>query len=181
VALSVMPPSSAFADEVESSGNKVNANQLPDGSFLYDVPISELVTADTFHDDQTVQIEGEVVGDFINDSSYPGYGWITLQEMGAENPSVVSVYLKKDLVSQVDSWGHYGQQGTTLQIRGTFHLSCHDHQGATDLHADTITVVATGQEKPVEVVSGVYTLAAILPIVGLILLVYLRSRIERER
>ena len=31
--------------------------------------------------------------------------------------------------------------GTTLQVRGTFNLACPDHDGASDLHAQVVTVI----------------------------------------
>ena len=64
----------AWADEEESAtqsvdtnGNIVNVNQMPDSSFLYNTDIADLAGAESFHDTQTVQVTGEVVGDHIND------------------------------------------------------------------------------------------------------------------
>lgn len=172
--------SPAFADEGDSE-NQVSQGSLPDSSFLYDVPISELVTADTFHDGQTVQVQGEVVGDLIADESDSSYCWVSLQELGAESPAVVSVYMTREFASQIDSWGHYGQQGTTLQVMGTFNLSCVDHQGLSDIHAQTVSVVEKGKEIRNEASSIEFTLAWLFPLVGLGLALYCRHRNEQER
>lgn len=172
--------SPAFADEGDSE-NQVSQGSLPDSSFLYDVPISELVTADTFHDGQTVQVQGEVVGDLIADESDSSYCWVSLQELGVESPAVVSVYMTREFASQIDSWGHYGQQGTTLQVMGTFNLSCVDHQGLSDIHAQTVSVVEKGKEIRNEASSIEFTLAWLFPLVGLGLALYCRHRNEQER
>lgn len=171
---------SAYADE-EGSKNQVSQGSLPDSSFLYDVPISELVTADTFHDGQTVQVQGEAVGDLIADESDSSYCWVSVQEMGVESPAVVSVYMTREFASQIDSWGHYGQQGTTLQVMGTFNLSCVDHQGLSDIHAQTVSVVEQGKEITNEVSSIEFTLAWLFPLVGVCLALYCRHRNEQER
>ena len=48
----------------------------------------------------------------------------------------------------IDNLGRYGVQGTKLQVRGQFHLSCPQHDGLTDLHAESVTVVARGSVAP---------------------------------
>ena len=58
-------PQAAFADEPAEGDNAVNVTQLPDSSFIYDTSITDLSTADTYYDKQTVQVTGEVVGDRI--------------------------------------------------------------------------------------------------------------------
>ena len=164
-----------------SSENKVNSNQLPDSSFLYDVPISELTSADSFHDDQTVQVQGEVVGDLIADEADGSYCWVSLQETDAEVPAVVSVYMTRDLAKQIDSYGRYGQQGTVLQVMGTFHLACGDHQGLSDIHVSTASVVTSGKAVSYESSTIITTLAWLFPLVGIGLALYYRHRTEQER
>lgn len=48
-------PQAAFADEPAEGDNAVNVTQLPDSSFIYDTSITDLITADTYYDKQTVQ------------------------------------------------------------------------------------------------------------------------------
>ena len=52
-----------------------------------------------------------------------------------------------------------------LQIRGIFYLSCPEHQGLTDLHADTVSVVEKGS-----VTEQVFDIGAFLPGLGLVVL-----------
>ena len=39
-------------------------------------------------------------------------------------------------------------KGAILQVRGTFHLVCADHEGQSDLHAEAVTVIAPGEHHP---------------------------------
>lgn len=66
-------------------------------------------------------------------------------------------------------------------MRGTFHLACPDHEGLTDLHADTVSVVSkgyVGERKldPAAFVPGVALTAA-----GLLMLLVFRHMREGRR
>lgn len=130
------------------SGNQTNMAQLPDSSFIYDISIEELTNADSYLDGQTVQVVGEVVGDRIlaNDGTHC---WITLQSIGGTY-SEVAVYMLKSMSEKIDTYGIYGKRGTKLQVRGTFNLACSAHQGASDLHADTVSVVMKGEVEELD-------------------------------
>lgn len=139
-------PALAYADdrpEAEGDdGNAVNTQQLPDSSFIYDTSIVDLGTADTYYDNQTVQVMGEVVGDNIRASLGGGHRWITLSAPGGA--ATLSVYMSSESAAKIDTYGEYGATGTTLQVRGTFHLVCPDHDGLSDLHAEVVSVVERG-------------------------------------
>lgn len=133
-----------------SKNNSINTAQLPDSSFIYDISIEEITNADSYLDGQTVQVVGEVVGDRIS-AEESNRCWITLQSEDGTD-SEVSIYMPKTLSEKIDTYGAYGKRGTQLQVRGTFHLACRDHYGASDIHADTVAVVMKGQveEMPFE-------------------------------
>ena len=138
-------PLAAYADEDDGAGdNEVNTQQLPDSSFIYDTSIVDLSTADTYYDNQTVQVVGEVVGDSIRAGISGGHRWITLAS--EDGTATLSVYMSSESAAKIDSYGEYGTTGTTLQVRGTFHLVCPDHDGVTDLHAEVVTVVERGSQ-----------------------------------
>lgn len=165
-------PAVSLADEsnetkttsaVSEDNNQVYPNQMPDSSFLYETSIAELASADSFYDGQTVMVEGEVVGDRVNDELNSAMCWITLQELDAENPSVVAVTMSKDQSQIIDTYGKYNTTGTTLQVRGTFHLDCDDHQGESDIHVTEVSAVAQGASTPSEV-NPVIVIAAVVTI-----------------
>lgn len=145
----------AWADDEETSatrsvdteGNVVNVNQMPDSSFLYNTDIAELSDAESFHDTQVVQVSGEVVGDRINDETDGKLCWITLQSLKENDSSSVSVLLSHEQSSLIDTYGNYNRNGTELQVRGVFYLSCPEHQGLSDLHAQEVTVIHGGSER----------------------------------
>ena len=147
LALAVLAPSAAHADEEgadPADENAVNTQQLPDSSFIYDTSIVDLSTADTYYDNQTVQVVGEAVGDSICAGLSGGHRWITLAS--DNGGATLSVYMSSESAAKIDTFGEYGSTGTSLQVRGTFHLVCSDHDGVTDLHAEVVTVVKPGSQ-----------------------------------
>lgn len=161
--------------------NSINVNQLPDSSFLYDTDMAELTQADSYHDGQTVQVQGEVVGDCINDEADPSSCWITLQDNDDLNPLVVSVFMSRDLASVIDTYGGYNKVGTQLQVRGTFHLSCTEHQGMSDIHASVANVVEQGHHSENKVNAGVFVIAIVVALAGIALFLYYSFKSERSR
>lgn len=129
-------------------GNRINTSQLPDSSFIYDVSIEELANADSYLDRQTVQVTGEVVGDRITSETNPKYCWITLQSQDPNDDSEVTVYMSKSSSKAIDMYGAYGKEGTHLQVRGTFYLASKDHQGTSEIKAESVSVVSPGEILP---------------------------------
>lgn len=139
-------PVAAHADEPAEGDNAVNTQQLPDSSFIYDTSIIDLSGADAYYDNQTVQVTGEVIGDSIRAGVSGRHQWITLSSQG--DSATISVYMSNESAAKIDTFGKYGTTGTTLQVRGTYHLVCSDHEGLSDLHAEAVTVVAPGEQHP---------------------------------
>lgn len=162
-------------------GNKVNVNQLPDSSFLYDTDIAELVAADTFNDGQIVQIKGEVVGDAINDEQKADVCWITIQDDDELNPSTISVQIDKEKLSLIDTFGRYGTVGSIVQVRGEYHLACADHEGLSDIHVEEMQLLEEGKIKEAPINPVVITAAVISVLLGGALLVLYSIRRERMR
>ena len=171
-------PRAAFADEPAEDGNAVNVTQLPDSSFIYDTSITDLSTADTYYDKQTVQVTGEVVGDRINDEMQPGNCWVTLQDDDPANPSVVSVFMTMEQAKNIDTYGSYGVTGTTLQVRGTFHLDCREHQGMSDIHVEEVSALAAGSENKPGMDPKLFGLGIVSVLAGLALLALYQSKRE---
>ncbi|WP_282190454.1 hypothetical protein [Adlercreutzia caecimuris] len=163
-----------------NENNLMSPQQKPDSSFIYDTSIKALQEADPYLNDQTVQVTGEVVGDRIKAEFDPGFCWIVLQSNDGQYTEV-PIFLDQALTESIDTYGAYGRKGTTLQVRGTFHLACPDHEGLTDLHADTVSVVSkgyVGERKldPAAFVPGVALTAA-----GLLMLLVFRHMREGRR
>lgn len=171
-------PQAAFADEPAEGDNAVNVTQLPDSSFIYDTSITDLSTADTYYDKQTVQVTGEVVGDRIT-AGDGRHCW--LQLASPSDSSTMSVYLTNESADKVDTYGTYGRKGTTLQVRGTFNLACPDHEGASDLHAQVVTVTEKGKATPDEFDINAFIPGAVTVMIGLAMMVVFYLLRERQR
>ena len=171
-------PQAAFADEPAEGDNAVNVAQLPDSSFIYDTSITDLSTADTYYDKQTVQVTGEVVGDRIT-AGDGRHCW--LQLASPSDSSTVSVYLTNESADKVDTYGAYGRKGTMLQVRGTFNLACPDHDGASDLHAQVVTVTEKGKATPDEFDINAFIPGAVTVMIGLAMMVVFYLLRERQR
>lgn len=164
---------------VDTNGNVVNVNQMPDSSFLYNTDIAELAGAESFHDNQTVQVTGEVVGDHINDELNPALCWITLQSTKADDYSLVSVLMTNEQAKLIENYGNYNTDGTIFQVRGTFYLSCPEHQGLSDIHAKEVIVAKQGSARQHPVNNAVLWTSCLA--VGLGVLSFFTYSFLRER
>ena len=152
-------PQAAFADEPAEGDNAVNVTQLPDSSFIYDTSITDLSTADTYYDKQTVQATGEVVGDRIT-AGDGRHCW--LQLASPSDSSTVSVYLTNESADKVDT-------------------ACPDHEGASDLHAQVVTVTEKGKATPDEFDINAFIPGAVTVMIGLAMMVVFYLLRERQR
>lgn len=176
LAFACLPLAPAYA---EDDDNVVNEQQLPDSSFVYDTSIMALAGANSSFDNQTVQVVGEVIGDSIREGLDNRHKWITLAANEKDSTSTVSVSMTAEQAAKIDTYGKYGTTGTKLQVRGTFHLVCTEHEGLTDLHADIVTVVEKGKHHEDEFDVNAFVPGAIATALGLALMgvfYYLRER-----
>lgn len=163
-----------------NENNLMNPQQKPDSSFIYDTSIKLLQQADPYLNDQTVQVTGEVVGDRIKAEFDPGFCWIVLQSNDSQYTEV-PVFLDQALTEAIDTYGAYGRKGTTLQVSGTFHLACSDHEGLTDLHADTVSVVSRGYVGEQKLDPSAFVPGTVLTTAGLVMLLVFRRMREGQR
>ncbi len=163
----LVSPAFAFA-EGEEDENVVNPQQLPDSSFIFDTSITDLNSADSYFDKQTVQVVGEAVGDAIAVEGDPGHKWITLMSSNSDSNASVSVFMTNEQAERIDTFGRYGTTGTMLQVRGTFYLVCPEHSGLTDLHATHVSVVEKGKHHPDELNPNAFIPGAVLVVIGLL-------------
>lgn len=166
-------------DDWLARGNAVLPLQLPDSSFIYDTSIQELSNADPYLDNQTVQVTGEAIGESIRASLFGRARWVTLSPVGES--VTVSVFMTEESAAKIDSFGRYGVRGSILKVRGTFYLVCPEHDGATDLHAEEVTVVKPGESVHESFSIFAFAPGMILVVVGLIMLFIFTRVSERRR
>lgn len=153
-----------------NDNNLVDPTQRADNSFIYDTTIESLFEQASLYDNRTIQIVGEVVGDRINANDGTDRCWIMLTSLDEDNSSSISVILSAEQAGQIDHYGRYGVTGTTLQVRGTYHQACPDHDGLPDVHATASSVVSKGVEHPDNLEPREFLPGLIAIIIGLALL-----------
>lgn len=185
IALSIacaLPGMPAWAAEGDGAPgpNEVNPQQMPDSSFIYDTSIADLSSADSYLNNQTVQVVGEVVGDRINAEFDSANCWIALQAIDGSNADI-PVFMTKESSRAIDRYGAYGVRGTTLQVRGTFHLTCPEHDGLTDLHADHVSVVKKGEDLREPLDPQRFVPGAVMIVLGAVLIIVFYRLRESQR
>lgn len=178
----VLPGTTAWAAEGDGAPgpNEVNPQQMPDSSFIYDTSIADLSSADSYLNNQTVQVVGEVVGDRINAEFDLANCWIALQAVDGSNADV-PVFMARESSKAIDRYGAYGVRGTTLQVRGTFHLTCPEHDGLTDLHADHVSVVKKGEDLREPLDPHRFVPGAVMVLLGVVLIIVFYRLRESQR
>ncbi len=178
----VLPGATAWAAEGDGAPgpNEVNPQQMPDSSFIYDTSIADLSSADSYLNNQTVQVVGEVVGDRINAEFDLANCWIALQAVDGSNADV-PVFMARESSKAIDRYGAYGVRGTTLQVRGTFHLTCPEHDGLTDLHADHVSVVKKGEDLREPLDPHRFVPGAVMVLLGVVLIIVFYRLRESQR
>ena len=186
LALALAFPVCALAEDLgegdnPESHNYVDERQIPDGSFLYDTSIEALAAADVFYDNTTVVITGEVVGDRRSAGVGSDSSWITLYSLkkgAAEqyNPSSIEVCVSNSLADTIDTYGRYNVRGTYVQVSGTYHLACADHDGLSDVHADSLSIVRKGAQlsNPFDVTMF---LPGVIAVLAGLLIIFVHKRI----
>lgn len=178
IAACALAPAFALADDDGDDANLVNPQQRPDSSFIYDSSIADLASADSYYDKQTVQVTGEAVGEAIDAGS--GMVWVALADESNAN-ATVSVLMTRESASHIDEFGRYGVTGTTLQVRGQFNLACSEHEGLSDLHAQSVAVMKKGVQHPDALRPESFIPGVALVVVGLALMLLFRHLREKLR
>ena len=177
--VAAMLPTFARAFAVEGDQNLVDPTQRADNSFIYDTTIESLFDQSSLYDNRTVQIVGEAIGDRIDAGR--GMSWITLTVIDSEDKSSISVLMSNEQATQVDHFGKYGVVGTILQVRGTYHQACDEHDGLPDVHATDASVMSKGVEHFDEFNFGGFAPGIFAVLVGIALMSAFYYARERTR
>lgn len=178
MALLLACASVAWADEGD---NEVDTSQLPDSSFVYEVSIADLQSAESYLEHRTVQITGEVVGDIVRDEADENGRWITVNALPGEPEASIQVHVTADQAAKIDTLGRYQTTGSTVSIMGEYHLVCGQHDGLTDLHAQTFSVTHAGYTHRVHFSLDDFTAPLLLVAAGLAFFALYRRKREEQR
>jgi len=168
----------AFAKDLD---NQVDTGLVPDSSFIYETSIYDLQTSDSYYEGQTVQITGEVVGDIIKAEGEEGRKWITVNALPEEKAASVQVVVSDEQAALIDTLGRYEKMGSTVSVTGKYHLVCGQHDGLSDIHATSLTVLQQGSSHHTNFELSPFIPAFALVLVGLFFLyMYRRKREELQ-
>ncbi|WP_124060426.1 hypothetical protein [Gordonibacter sp. Marseille-P4307] len=124
--------------------NKVDVTQRADSSFIYETDIAELAQQAELFDRQTVQVSGEAVGDIVA-ASDPNYRWVVIMSTEKSSYAEVIVYMTAKQASLIETLGRYNRVGTILQVTGTFYEADPELEGAQNVRATSVSVLAPGR------------------------------------
>ena len=119
--------------------NKLENSLNEEEGVVIDTRVAVLVSVNRALDGSEVRFSGEVVGDVVN--ADPGYKWVNV--MGTAN-NVIGVRMSDEQAKLIQNRGGYHSTGTVLQITGTYHIACPEHQGELDVHAADVVVQDNG-------------------------------------
>lgn len=163
-------PSENEADIGKLSSRYSTLNDLanshnPDESVVVDTRIAVLVSANRALDDSTVRFEGEVCGEPI--SAGDGDVWVSVNNSSG---GAVQVKLTQEQASKIKLYGDYKQDGDVIRVTGAYHVACSEHEGALDVHADSIEIEDEGEATEHPVSKKRLVVACALVAFGLVLL-----------
>lgn len=122
-------------------------------------------------DGKTVSFKGEVLEDLMERKD--GL-WMNLSD---GNNTAMGVFVPKDVAMPViDHTESYRTVGDVVLITGVFHRTCIQHEGETDIHATSVTVVTPGSVRANPIHSDRVVLFAVLVVLlGVVLWLYYRK------
>ena len=162
----------------KDDNNKVDTSLVPDSSFIYETSIYALQTSDTYYEGQTVQVTGEAVGDIIDAEGEDTHKWITVNALPGDQAASVQVYVSVEQATLIDTLGRYQKTGSTVSVTGKYHLVCGQHDGLSDIHATSLTVLQQGSSQHKNFSFGPFVPALALVGAGLLLFWWYRRKRE---
>jgi hypothetical protein len=119
------------------------------------VPITSLIENMQKYDDHVVTIQGEAIGDFmvrgvnawitVNDDAYSKSSIEEGGELVGMSNAGIGVWVPEQTGRKIGIFGGWKNKGAIVRLTGVFHRACSEHGGDTDIHADSLEVVAPGR------------------------------------
>jgi len=132
---------------------------------------TELVEDSYKWDGKTVSFKGEVLQDLMvrEDGT-----WMNLSD---DNNTAMGVFVPKDVpVPVISHTEDYRTVGDVVLITGVFHRTCAQHEGETDIHAVSVTVLTPGSSKANPIRRDrVVWLIVLAGLLGLVMRLYYRK------
>jgi hypothetical protein len=138
---------------------------------------NDLVENSYAWDGKIVSFKGEVLQDLMvrEDGT-----WMNLSD---DNNMAMGVFVPKDVtMPPISRTEDYRTVGDVVLITGVFHRTCVQHEGETDIHAMSVTIVTPGSTKanPIHLDRVVWFLV-LVGLLGLVMWLYYRKPTDGTR
>ncbi len=131
-------------------------------SFAYaeNASLGDILASPEEFSGQEVQIEGEVIGEALNDA---GGIWLNI----STGPQQIGVFsADKEKVEEITYWGSYSATGDQVRIKGIFYKECLAHQ-ISDVHLGSLEIIREGYRNEYPISPQKQQLAKMLSIICL--------------
>ncbi|NTW95657.1 MAG: DNA-binding protein [Erysipelotrichaceae bacterium] len=122
--------------------------------------INYLIEHSLTRDQQTVIIEGEILGEVLERGDN---AWINVND----GTNAIGVYLRLDQTTELKVFGDYFNIGDKIRVVGVFERSCIEHGGEMDIHATSIQIIEPGRPIDHPVSSWKFVISIILMSIAL--------------
>ena len=123
-------------------------------------------------DGKTVVFRGEVIGVMIRGD----FAWVNV----LDDEVAIGIWVRAEDARKISFVGDYKHIGDLVEVVGTFHMTCPEHGGDLDIHADKFIVLSVGREldRPLNLP---FTMLSIGLVGGAIILALYLRHVRRER
>jgi hypothetical protein len=90
------------------------------------------------YDDASVWMQGEAIGESLRADAE--HRWANVLGGGV----ALGVYMPSEMAEEIAHFGDYRTFGDTVAIRGLVNVSCPQHGGEFDMHAEELVIVESG-------------------------------------
>lgn len=124
-------------------------------------------------DGREVSYSGEVIGDILDAGDHV---WLNI----SDGSNAVGVWVDRNLASEIQVAGRYGQRGDAVRVTGVFRRACPEHGGDFDIHAKAVTLVERGLPITHDVQTWKVWLAILLTLAAAVCSIPVLSRTDRK-
>ncbi len=135
---------------------------------------AEVVDIDRARDGRVVTVEGEAIGEHLR--AVGGGRWVNVLGDGVG----LGVWVTDEMAAEIEYFGDYRHNGDVVRFTGPVNISCEEHGGEFDVHAQSMEIIAVGgpREHEVDLRKGLVGIAGIA-VAAVLWVLYGRRRDRR--
>lgn len=134
---------------------------------------AEVVALGGDGDGSTVTVEGEALGEMLNDGT--GGSWVNVLGDGV----AIGLWGEPELFEPIGEYGDYHMRGAIVRASGTYNAACDTHGGDRDVHIVSLEVTEAGE--PIDRPLHPWKLVSGLVMAGAAGVLWLRYRQRSQR